>query len=308
MSKPPISLMVLLAVLLTACGARSEQSQTTTGVPDSTAAAPARVEVGGASRCDPNNLLSQLKDDIPYSQVSLLHNQLLAVPYLNLWVVYPDLNSAPAVDEVEANQTQATELAARLGHLLANDHPCVRVSFEQITMTIVDSRYHAWFVGGIGMEDIPSGADLTEDEMTTLKGHLVSSTALQSPVEHPGPDVPPADSCDWDKALEGLRTQFAPAGPNVDFYLVIDQDGANVWAQWEDSNPQQTSESFLPGVLALQTELQCLNPPVDVLWMVYTDGAGRVSLVMAADGEALRNPDPGYLVNHLQVIYPAPSS
>src|SRR4030067_1034814 len=131
-------------------------------------AAPATVEVGGASRCEPNNLLSQLKDDIPYSQVSLLHNQLLAVRYLNLWVVYPDLNSAPAADEVEANHAQATELAARLSHLLLNDHPCVRVSFEQITMTIVDSRYNAWFVGCIGMEDIPSGSDLAEEENATL--------------------------------------------------------------------------------------------------------------------------------------------
>src|SRR4030065_1715296 len=137
MAKSPISLMVLLAVLLTACGARSEQSQTPTVGPVSTPAAPATVEVGGASRCEPNNLLSQLKDDIPYSQVSLLHNQLLAVRYLNLWVVYPDLNSAPAADEVEANHAQTTELAARLSHLLANDHPCVRASFGQITIRIV---------------------------------------------------------------------------------------------------------------------------------------------------------------------------
>jgi len=33
-----------------------------------------------------------------------------------------------------------------------------------------------------------------------------------------------------------------------------------------------------------------------------------VSVVMAADGEALRNPDPSYLVDHLRVIYPEPSS
>src|SRR3989304_981852 len=139
MSKSPKSVMVLLAVLLTACGARSEQVQlqTPTVVPVSTSAAPATVEVGGASRCDPNTFLPQLKGDIPYSQVSLLHNQLLDVHYLNLWVVYPDLNPALAAGEMEANQARAAQLAARLSHLLANDHPCVRVSFERITTTIV---------------------------------------------------------------------------------------------------------------------------------------------------------------------------
>ncbi len=299
---------VVLAVLLVACGASQAESPTPTVVPFATASSGGTPQTGGSSVCDPNVFLPQIKEDLPFAQVSLLHNFLLAVHYINLWVVSPDLETAAVAGQIETNKSDAALLAAKLSHLIANDHPCVRASFERITTTIVDSRYHAWFIGDVAMTDIPAGDALDLDQLKKLSELFVSPSSLETPVEHPGPEVPPANACDWQHAREGLRTQFSPAGPNVDFYFVIDQDGANVWAQWEGPDPQQTPEGFLSGLLSLQAELQCLNPPVDILWMIYTDGSGRVSLVMAADGEALRNPDPAYLVDHLQLIYPSPSS
>jgi hypothetical protein len=299
---------VILALSLVACGASQAETPTPTVVPFVTASSVETPQTGGSSVCDPNVFLPQIKEELPFAQVSLLHNFLLSVHYINLWVVSPDLEPAPVAGQTETNKADAARLAAKLSHLIANDHPCVRASFERITTTIVDSRYHAWFIGDIGMTDIPAGDELDSDQLKELSGHFVSPPSLEMPVEHPGPEVPPANACDWQHAREGLHTQFSPAGPNVDFYFVIDQDGANVWAQWEGPDPQQTPEGFLSGLLSLQAELQCLNPPVDILWMIYTDGSGRVSLVMAADGEALRNPDPAYLVNHLQLIYPSPSS
>lgn len=299
---------VILAMVLVACGTSQPESPTPTVVPIATVASVETPQTGGSSTCDPNVFLPQIKEDLPFAQVSLLHNFLLSVHYINLWVVSPDLEPEPVAGQTETNRSDAAMLAARLSHLIANDHPCARASFERITTTVVDRQYHAWFVGDVGMTDIPAGDTLNSDQLEVLSGHFVSPPSLETPVEHPGPDTPPANACDWEQAREGLRAQFSPAGPNVDFYFVIDQDGANVWAQWEGPDPQQTPEGFLSGLLSLQAELQCLNPPVDILWMIYTDGSGRVSLVMAADGEALRNPDPAYLVDHLQLIYPAPSS
>jgi hypothetical protein len=299
---------VILALSLVACGANPAEPPTPTVVPVATGSSAGTPQTGGSSVCDPNAFLPQVKEDLPFAQVSLLHNFLLSVHYINLWVVSPDLVPNPIAGQIDTNKIDAALLAAKLSHLVANDHPCVRASFERITMTIVDSRYHAWFIGDIGMTDIPAGDTLDADQLKKLSEVFVSTPALQIPVEHPGPDVPPANACDWQHVREGLRTSFSPAGPNVDFYFVIDQDGANVWAQWEGPDPQQSPEGFLSGLLSLQAELQCLNPPVDILWMIYTDGSGRVSLVMAADGEAVRNPDPAYLVDHLQLIYPSPSS
>jgi hypothetical protein len=299
---------VVLALVLVACGTSPPESPTPTVVPIATVSSAETPQTGGSSTCDPNVFLPQIKEDLPFAQVSLLHNFLLSVHYINLWVVLPDLEPEPVAGQTETNRSEAALLAAKLSHLIANGHPCVRASFERITTTIVDRRYHAWFVGDVGMTDIPAADALNSDQLAELSSLFVSPPSLETPVEHPGPAVPPTNACEWQHAREALRTQFSPAGPNVDFYFVIDQDGANVWAQWEGPDPQQTPEGFLSGLLSLQAELQCLNPPVDILWMIYTDGSGRVSLVMAADGEALRNPDPAYLVDHLQLIYPAPSS
>lgn len=299
--------ILILAAILVACSSTQPEPSTPTVVPISTSSAQATPGAGGASVCDPNTLLTQIKDDLPYSQVSLLHNFLLAVHYVNLWVVSPELEPSPGAGKSEANKADAARLAAELSHLIANNHPCVRASFERITITIVDSEYRAWFIGDLAITDVPSDKVLDSDQLAALSRLFVSSS-LGAPVEHLGSDVPPTNACNWRQARERMRTQFSPAGPNVDFYFVIDQEGANVWAQWEGPDPQQTLEGLYSGLFTLQNELRCLDPQVDVLWMIYTDGAGRVSLVMAADGEALRNPDPAYLVDHLRVIYPSPSS
>lgn len=251
--------------------------------------------------------MEQAKADIPYAEVSLLHNDLMGVHYLNLWVVDPDLDTNASGEAATANGARASELAARLTFLVVNDHPCMRALFNQVTTTIVDSRYHAWFIGGVGTSDVPPGSELTGDALSQLTQAFQASPMLQTPVEHPSPAVPPQGACTWEEARRKLLGYFAPAGPNIDFYFVIDQDGANVWAQWEGPDPQQSPEGFLSGLLVLQTELKCLNPPVDVLWMIYTNADGVVSLVRTIDGETLRSSSPSDLFSHLQIIYPPPN-
>jgi hypothetical protein len=309
MSRSLVLQVLICTVLLGGCATGPQPQQATT-LPSPTAPGPggeATLKPGGASTCDPHDFLEQVKNDVPYSEVSLLHNDLMGVRYLNLWVVDPALDVNATGEQASATKGQAAALAAKLTFLAANDHPCVRASFDQVNTTIVDSRYHAWFIGDIGTADIPGGSELSADALAKLTQVFLPSPLLQTPVEHPGQAVPPQGACTWEEARHSLLAYFAPAGPNIDFYFVIDQDGANVWAQWEGPDPQTSSAEFLSGLLVLQKELQCLDPPVDVLWMIYTDTDGVVRLVRTVDGEILRSAPADDLANHLQIIYPAPS-
>jgi hypothetical protein len=258
-----------------------------------------------ASTCNPHDFIEQVKHDIPYSQVSLLHNNQYG---LTLWAVDPTLESDATGDGAAANAARAAELAAKLTFRAVNDNSCMRTSFSAVTAIVVDSRYHAWFIGSVETSQVPEGTDLTDDVLAKFTQAFASSPFLQTPVEHPEPAVPPQGACTWDEVHRKLLSYFAPVGPNIDFYFVIDQDGANVWAQWEGPDTQQSPGVFLSGLLALQTELRCLNPPVDTLWMIYTDTDGVVRLIQSVDGETLRNTPAGDLPNHLQSIYPPPSS
>jgi hypothetical protein len=260
------------------------------------AAAPSTAN--GASTCDPHVFMEQVKQDIPYAENSLLHNDQYG---LTLWAVDPTLDSS-------ATAAQAAEAAARLTFLVVNDNSCMRTSFPVVTATIVDSHYHAWFIGSVETASVPVGRDLTDEELAKLTQAFPSSPLLNPPVAYTEPAAPSEGACTWEEARHKLLSYYSPAGPNIDFTFVIDQDGANVWAQWEGPDPQLSREGFLSGMQALQTELRCLYPPVDILWMIYTDTDGMVSLIQSIDGDSLRNSSVIDLPNHLESIYPPAAS
>lgn len=47
------------------------------------------------------------------------------------------------------------------------------------------------------------------------------------------PQTPPTDSCTWPETRERIHQHFAPTRQNVSFYLMTDEGGVNVWAQWD---------------------------------------------------------------------------
>jgi hypothetical protein len=295
--------LLIGAFFVIGCAAQAAQSPATPagGASTLSPAGSPPVQTGTSTACNPHDFLDKVRAAVPYSEVSLVHNNQIGV---NLWVVDPDLDSNATGDAAAATNAQAAQLAARLSFLVVNDDPCMRVSFRVITTEIVDSRYHAWFIGGIEIADIPEGSDLTGDALASLTKGFQTSPLLQTPVESPSSAAPSQGACTWNQVHQRLLSYFVPEGPNIDFYLVIDQDGANVWAQWMGPDPTVSPQKFIFGLNALQTELACLNPPVDILWMTYTDSDGVVSLMGTLDGATLRNTSPSDLPGQIQIIYP----
>jgi hypothetical protein len=83
--------------------------------------------------------------------------------------------------------------------------------------------------------------------------------------------------------------------------MTIDDNGVNVWAQWDGP---EDPDAFFADLLSLRAELACLYPPVDTFWGIYLDGTGRAQVVVAAPGDAVREADDEGLLAELEIVYP----
>ena len=96
---------------------------------------------------------------------------------------------------------------------------------------------------------------------------------------------------------------FAPSRPNVDFYLVIDEVGVNVWAQWDA--PLTPLDGEMASPLNIAMEVGCLQPALDWLWLFVVADDGTITFLGRIPGDAVRSEDyTTQVITQMEVLFP----
>jgi hypothetical protein len=290
--------LLVMALLVSGCGGAT--ATTTTG-PSLTQAAASTT----TTSCDPATFLMNLKSAVPYTQVSLSHNVVQDVHYLNLWIVDPDLDPLAKGQAIADNQVAGRTVAARMGIALTMANPCVAKTFGRMLIIVVDKDYNAWYSGDVAPKDATVSGEVTYASLVAVSKAFTDSYARSQPTPSIGRAVPPQGACNWAQARDNLQSKFGPSTDTRTFYFVIDHEGANVWAQWEGPDPSKTPDAFVQGTLGVAQQLKCLYPAIDTLWLIYVDPSGKAQLIAAAPGSAVQAADLSGLPGKLQILYPS---
>jgi len=251
--------------------------------------------------CIADEVLAVLKPLVPYTQASVSHSTLLDVHNLTVWFVDPDLDPLASGERIAEEADQALWHAARLAQRLLAADDCVPILFEGITAIVVDRDYNQWFMGQILTSSVSGSFDPTDEEIEQARQAFTQSYVRSEPTGSADRMAAPADSCSWVQVRARLQSHFDPARQNVAFYFVVDDDGVGVWTQWDS---QAELEAFLADLMSIRSELFCLYPRLDTLWVIEVDSLGVAEYVFAAPGEAVRDPSDEAFIDQLEMIYP----
>jgi hypothetical protein len=254
-----------------------------------------------APGCEPNDIVDALEPLVPYEEFSLSQNSLEGVRNLNIWFVDPELDPGASGGAIGENVSVARLDATRLAHLLNQGSGCVSTAFEGITALVVDRDYNSWFTGHIVPASLPQGEDPSNSDFETAAGTFtVGYSRISETTSSTRPSAEPG-ACLWPEARERLLGHFDEGRRNLAFYISIDDEGVNVWGQW-DGPPE--FDVLQADLLALRAGLGCLYPAVDSFWTVYVDGTGTTQLVLAVAGDVIREASDEDFINQLEIIYP----
>ena len=299
-------LALILALALSGCASSAGPSPSVAAATTTPTHAPISTPTASSpmpdiADCDPDEIVTSLQSVVPYAEFSLSQNVIDDVRNLNLWFVDPALDPLGDGDGLAGNLALARFHLASVSHRLKQASECVSLLFTGLTGIVVDRDYNVWFSGQVSPANLPQSSNPSEGDLEAAGDRFVVGYARTQAVSSSGRPAAETGACLWPEVRERLYNHFEPVRQNLAFYLTIDDDGVNVWAQWDGP---QDADAFFADLLALRTELTCLYPPVDTFWGIYLDGTGRAQVVVAVPGDAVRQADDEGLLTELEVVYP----
>lgn len=246
--------------------------------------------------CNADQTLKKLKSQIMFDESMLLHYKLLGTSFLVAWFVDPEINQSAIGSELAENNELALHHALILSQELKTSDACVSRLFDRINVIVVDKNYNGWFSGEIGTADLPSTIQIDEEQLDEISKLLEVGYIRDAAPANPG--SAPSGSCTWIEARENIHNHFSSERENVNFYFVIDDNGGNVWAQW-DSQPEFLSLNLPTSALNVATELDCLYPKPDWILFTIVDETGDMQIIGSWDWESAKNQNLG----QLQIVY-----
>jgi hypothetical protein len=244
--------------------------------------------------CNADNVLANLKELVPYDEFTMHYSTSKDSTSLVVWFVDPDLDVKADAKSIEKYVTLAQEHAASLVHLLNSSDRCVAKLFAEINPIVVDSNYNGWLSAQIDLTKIPAVKTLSKEDIDDLiklfdigftRKNVSKIAALA-----------PKDSCTWQDANKNLHSHFSPERQNVSFQFTIDDNGVNVWAQWDSPTDLNFVVAALTNVVQ---EIRCLHPKVDQLFVIVVDKDGVVFLIGAMSQKAIQAQD----IGQMQILY-----
>lgn len=244
-----------------------------------------------------DELLTNLESLIPYeeSEINYTNFSGVGVSSLNVWYVDPTLDPDAIGEGIEKNAALATQSAASLSYSLATSEPCIAKLFEDgINPIVVDRNYNGWFSGLLELSSIPTDESLSEDELKALENAFQVQYLRTIPSEPTA--SAPNGSCTWPEAREDILWHFSSEEPNTSFYLVRDEAGVTIHAQWVVPTEYGDRVAFGYSIACIQNvlyEIPCLHPPADLLMAIGVDKNGELVFLGRLPGEGIREQDVG---------------
>jgi hypothetical protein len=303
LKKTKAILLIVMAISIAAC-AQTTQMPTPTQPVAETMTPPSADATGG--ECDPDQIIVRLRENLPYEEVAVSHNILDKTRNLTVWFVDPGLVQTAEMGDAESMAELAIEHSIQLAHWIHRSDTCVAGSFDSLTLIAVDQAYDAWYVGSVPPYRLPDQESLSDADMLKLKSFFIEGyrrDELAARDDQPLPD----EACDWRAARSALQSIFVKARINVSFFYYVDQDGGEIWAQWDVPPWVLSSGDILSGfidpLLEVDQALTCMYPPFETLWVTYVQPDGTVELAAAINGEAIRDEDHEVMLDRIELIY-----
>lgn len=221
-----------------------------------------------------DNLLKRMQAQVPFKEFSLSFNVIEEERSLNFWVVDPNLDGSAENQQssLEASLLAATEII----HTFNTSYDCFSAEFDVINLIIVDPNYFGWFSGKLDPATIPTQETVTEDELIEVAISFAADFILTYQLDPTEPR--PEGSCTWAETRKKIRTHFPQENPNIEFFLINNNETSSIWAQWiVEEDVADPIESVLDSLLSIVTELDCIYPLPDQI----------LTTVINLDGEAI---------------------
>lgn len=224
-----------------------------------------------AMSCSADDLIEKLKQQVPYDDFTLSYNTVSGVRYLFFWIV--DLNINPKAKEAElaTNFDLAVIDSIELAHKLNQADLCTAQLFDAINPVVVDPNHNGWFSGLIDIKDLPSSAELTEGDISTIKDSILAKGVWQRQSVTDIQSIP-SSSCSWSEVLEKVSRHFFEAPLNA-YILVADNNGITFTVQFQGNGVGDEAVVFLN----TGREVACLQPSVDMILVILVDKNGNVN-------------------------------
>jgi hypothetical protein len=246
-------------------------------------------------------VLVGLRPVVPYDEFTIHHNMGGGGRSLVIWFVDKALDPLATGDGLTANFEAAVQHAIELGALLRSQDECVLGLFDSFNPIVVDGDYNGWLSGTIDPAELPPAAAFSDAELERAKAQLNVGYRQDRPTASHGMPPPPAGACTWTETEQKLRQHIGPSRQNVSFYYVLDIGGVNVWAQWD--GPVEPS-LFIPSLLNVVLELDCLYPAPNRLLTIVVDEAGALGMIGVVEGDVLTSGDMAGVIEQFRILYP----
>ena len=248
--------------------------------------------------CQVDSIVARARDAVPYAEFSVLTNRVLDFSFLNIWFVDTSLDPLASGSAIDDNVSVAEDHAIQLAHqLLAGDY-CIADEFDVMNPIVVDRDYNGWLSVNFEAQTLAQHEVLDGIIMESIKREMAVGYARQVTTDPRGRQAAPGGSCSWSQALDGLWTHFSRERMNVGFYMVIDETGINVYAQWDGP----TDALMYASLANVGMELVCLHPAIESLNVTIVDEGGNIKLIGRVAGHIVRANDTGALIGGFEIL------
>jgi hypothetical protein len=246
--------------------------------------------------CNADQTLKNLKQTVTYEEFVVLYQKLQDTSFLVIWFIDPEINPSAKENEISENAQLAIRHAFILSQQLKGSDDCVNRLFNFINPVVVDKNYNGWFSGQVSPSDLPATLP-TDDQQLAEYSKLFQTGYLRSKTTAKISSAP-AGSCAWQEAKKNIQNHFSPDRENVAFYFVLDDEGVNVWAQW-DSEPEFLQLNLPASILNIAMEIDCLFPKPDRIIFDAVDQEGEIHVYGIWNQADMKNQD----ISKIQILY-----
>jgi hypothetical protein len=249
-----------------------------------------------SSSCNAEQTLRNLKSKVAYDEFVLYYNKVKSTSFLIIWFVDPEINPAAKESELAKNADLAIRDALILSQELKASDACTGKLFDVINAIVVDKNYNGWLSGQIKIEELPETVQTGQDQLAELS-RLYEKAYLRNKVTKKLGSAP-AGSCKWTEAKKNIYNHFSSERENIAFYFVLDESGANIYAQW-DGQPDFVQATLPAALMNIAMEINCLFPEPDRIIFNIVDETGEMQIIGAWNGSDAKNQD----ISQIQILY-----
>lgn len=230
-----------------------------------------------------------MKLSVDYDEFQVFHHTVDGRSILVLWFMEPDFDLDTRTDDaLYTNVGMAVIDALVASQKLKAVDACANKLFDDINIIVTDINNNGWLSANISINDLPKEVLTDHESLIKLSQKLSISFSRNTLPDKVG--KAPQGSCTWDESHEKILYHFSPDQENMAFFLVRDDFGTNVWAQWVTSK-EYLEPNLLASLMNVSMELNCLHPEPDQLFFFVVDEMGKLLAIGLWDGEAMKAQD-----------------